>query len=73
MAFDYGKETLGIKNPFKQEGLIDLLTGLIVIVFGVVLLFNVRTEIAQGDKPTAWINLLSAYISCSGNTCANKR
>jgi hypothetical protein len=27
MAFNYGRKTLEIKNPFKTEGLLDLILG----------------------------------------------
>ena len=30
MAFDYGSQSLGIPNPFKTEGKIRLLAGILV-------------------------------------------
>ena len=30
MAFDYGSQSLGITNPFKTEGKIKLLSGILI-------------------------------------------
>ncbi|MCW8091881.1 hypothetical protein [Alteromonas sp. ASW11-130] len=49
MAYDFGSETLGIKNPFKPEGRCRVITGAILIGAGVFPLMKVATELQQGS------------------------
>jgi len=39
MSFEYGSESLDIKNPFKPEGALFAVRGLIISVLGGILLF----------------------------------
>ena len=57
MAFEYGSDTLGIKNPFKFEGLVLTVRGLIVTVLGVVALLAVKDLVAGGAKEAGWLSL----------------
>ena len=57
MAFEYGSDTLGIKNPFKFEGLILTIRGVIVTVLGVVALLAVKDLVAEGAKEAGWLSL----------------
>ena len=57
MAFEYGSDTLGIKNPFKFQGLILTIRGLIVTVLGIVALLAVKDLVSQGDKLAGWLTL----------------
>ena len=62
MAFDYGKDTLGIENPFKFEGFLVLLKGAIITVLGILLIFDVRSTLEMISKTTAWIELGAAIL-----------
>ncbi|MCW8880637.1 MAG: hypothetical protein OQK51_26545 [Kangiellaceae bacterium] len=57
MAFEYGSDTLGIKNPFKFEGLVLTVRGLIVTVLGVIALMEVKDLVAEGAKVAGWLSL----------------
>jgi len=57
MAFEYGSDTLGIKNPFKFEGFVLTVRGLIVTVLGIVALFSVKELVTNGDKLAGWLSL----------------
>ncbi len=57
MAFEYGSDTLGIRNPFKFEGFVLTIRGFIVIVLGVIALFAVKDLVAQGAKQAGWLSL----------------
>lgn len=57
MAFDYGKDTLGIKNPFKLEGFLELARGLLILIIGIILVFNISSDLNSGLKSTAWLKL----------------
>lgn len=47
MAYDFGSQTLGIQNPFKTEGKIRFVAGLILLVFGIIPLLKVSAELKQ--------------------------
>jgi len=57
MAFEYGSDTLGIKNPFKFEGFILTIRGLIVTLLGIIALFSVKDLVASGAKEAGWLSL----------------
>ncbi len=57
MAFEYGSDTLGIKNPFKFEGLILTIRGVIVTILGIVALLAVKDLVTQGAKEAGWLSL----------------
>ncbi|MFG1488145.1 hypothetical protein ABMA58_02710, partial [Oceanospirillum sp. HFRX-1_2] len=53
MAYDFGSEALGIKNPFKTEGKIRLVAGLVISALAVLPLLKVAPTLA--DNPArAW-------------------
>ncbi|MGB0834502.1 MAG: hypothetical protein ACPGR2_08295 [Psychrobium sp.] len=54
MAFDFGSSGLGIKNPFKQEGVIRAIGGFITAAIGLYSIFKTTTIIEQ-DLTQAWI------------------
>lgn len=57
MAFDYGSIDLGLKNPFKLEGAINTLRGLIVSGLGVYLLIFAAGKV--GAEPVVgWITVI---------------
>ncbi len=62
MAFDYGKDTLGIKNPFKFEGFLVLIKGILITILGIILIFHVRATIGQGLKLEAWVEMAGAIL-----------
>ena len=45
MAFDYGSIDLGLKNPFKLEGKVKAVRGLIEAVVGVSLLVTASSSV----------------------------
>ncbi len=53
MAYDFGANTLGIKNPFKAEGLAKLLTGIAICALGVFSLLKVSGNL-KTDMVLAW-------------------
>ncbi len=57
MAYDFGSLKLGIKNPFKLEGALVAIAGLVIAGMGVMPLLKVAAIIQQ-DKVQAWIYAL---------------
>jgi len=54
MAFDYGSIDLGLKNPFKTEGKITAIRGLIQTLLGFYLLIS-AASIVKEDQGSGWI------------------
>lgn len=61
MAFDYGSIDLGLKNPFKKEGYITALRGLIQSGLGVFLLILAAGKV-QEDATSGWILMLFGVV-----------
>ena len=61
MAYDFGSKGLGINNPFKQEGLIRTISGVVVAGIGLYSIFNV-TDIIEQDMTTAWVYVIVGLI-----------
>ncbi len=54
MAFDYGSIDLGLKNPFKKQGLVTAIRGLIQALLGLYLLIN-AASVVKDDVGQGWI------------------
>jgi len=61
MAYDFGSKGLGIGNPFKQEGLIRTIGGIVVAGIGLYSIFNV-TDIIEQDMTKAWVYAVVGLI-----------
>lgn len=65
MAYDYGSESLGIRNPFKVEGLFRAVRGFLITLLGVYPLLQV-ISVVQQDKVLAWIYAGVGFLLLSG-------
>jgi hypothetical protein len=54
MAFDYGSIDLGLKNPFKKEGVATAIRGLLQSLIGIYLLFEAVQRV-KSDTLAGWI------------------
>ena len=54
MAYDFGSSGLGIKNPFKQEGVIRTIGGMITALIGLYSIFQ-TTVIIEHNLTQAWV------------------
>ncbi|GHG69120.1 hypothetical protein GCM10010919_18780 [Alishewanella longhuensis] len=61
MAYDYGSESLGIRNPFKTEGLLRAIRGFLVSMLGIYPLLQVASIIKQ-DQVLAWIYAAIGFV-----------
>ena len=73
MAFEYGSDTLGIKNPFKFEGFVLTLRGVFVTILGVIALFAVKDLVANGAKIAGWMSLAIGILLLSNGVIATGR
>lgn len=51
MAFDFGSSELSIRNPFKLEGALTCIRGVVLLALGVLLLFTTKAQVA--GQPTS--------------------
>lgn len=65
MAYDYGSESLGIRNPFKAEGLLRAVRGLVVSLLGIYPLLQV-VSLVQQDKALAWFYAAIGFMLLAG-------
>ncbi|RUO28121.1 hypothetical protein CWE12_12940 [Aliidiomarina sedimenti] len=61
MAYDFGSQSLGITNPFKKEGAIRLVGGLVITLLGVYALLQVTSLIAE-QLISAWIYAAAGFL-----------
>ncbi|WP_444994700.1 hypothetical protein [Aliikangiella sp. IMCC44359] len=73
MAFEYGSDTLGIKNPFKFEGFVLTVRGVIVTILGIVALLAVKDLVAQGAKEAGWLSLAIGILLLGNGVVATGR
>ncbi|WP_229333416.1 hypothetical protein [Glaciecola sp. MH2013] len=66
MAYDFGSQTLGIKNPFKKEGTFKAAAGILVALLGIFTLLQVAGELKE-DKIVGWAYaIIGFYLLLSG-------
>lgn len=56
MAFDYGSIDLGIRNPFKKEGAVNTLRGLLVTAIGIYFLIYAASQVSS-NVIVGWIGV----------------
>lgn len=61
MAFDYGSIDLGLKNPFKLEGKVTALRGLIEVIAGISLLVVASGSVKE-DAVAGWILMIAGML-----------
>ena len=57
MAYEYGSIDLGIRNPFRIEGAIRTIAGMIIAGLGLVALLSVQGLVSDGDTARGWLSL----------------
>lgn len=50
MGFEYGSQAIEIRNPFRVEGLVYFLRGVVVAALGLILLLSVREQVSAGQS-----------------------
>lgn len=61
MAYDFGSQSLGITNPFKKEGAIRLIGGVLITLLGVYALLQVTSLITE-QLISAWIYAAAGFL-----------
>ncbi|MBP1971362.1 hypothetical protein J2Z83_003501 [Virgibacillus natechei] len=66
MAFHYGSDAPEIKNPFKQEGLLYLISGIIILIVGAISIINLREQIIENGVAAGWFSLAVSLLLLTG-------
>lgn len=61
MAYDFGSQTLGIKNPFKVEGRLKAISGVVLLIAGILPLINVANQL-ESEPVTAYANAILGFV-----------
>jgi hypothetical protein len=61
MSYDFGSSGLGITNPFKQEGVIRAIGGVVTALIGLYSIFK-TTTIIENDLTQAWVYAIVGLI-----------
>lgn len=61
MAYDFGSQTLGIKNPFKTEGALRTLGGVLTLLLAVYVVFTVPA-IFDANKVKGYTLLAVGFV-----------
>jgi len=67
MAYDFGSQTLGIKNPFKIEGRLKTITGILLVIAGVLPLLNVAQQL-ETQPALAYTNAILGFVLLTGGS-----
>lgn len=62
MSFEFGSETLDLKNPFRLEGLLSLVRGIITIGLAAYILYDIRLDLNPGRGMLPWVSFAGALI-----------
>lgn len=65
MSFDYGSIDLGLKNPFKLEGTVTAIRGVIISLAGLYLLVS-AAGIVKADTVSGWILMIFGMAIFAG-------
>ncbi|GAB4073129.1 hypothetical protein GCM10028778_07360 [Barrientosiimonas marina] len=66
MSFQYGSDAPEIRNPFRQEGLLYLISGVIIAIIGVISLLTLKGQIEDNGLATGWFGLAVTLILLAG-------
>ena len=62
MSFEYGSKTLDLKNPFRLEGALSLVRGVITISLAAYILYDIRLDLNVDRGLLPWISFAGALL-----------
>ncbi len=62
MAYEYGSIDLGIRNPFRLEGAVRTVAGVIIGALGLFALLNVQGMVEGGQPIRGWLSLALGVV-----------
>ena len=62
MAYEYGSIDLGIRNPFRIEGAVLTVAGVIIAGLGLIALLRVQGLVSSGEQIRGWLSLALGIV-----------
>lgn len=62
MSFQFGSNSPDIKNPFKREGLLYLISGILIALIGVLSIMIMRKELGDDAAIAGWFQLIQSLL-----------
>ena len=67
MSFEYGRQTLGIKNPFRFEGVVMATLGMVITALGIITLLSIQGYVQEGNRIQGFASMgVGAFLVISG-------
>ncbi|WP_343289629.1 hypothetical protein AAIA71_11495 [Vibrio harveyi] len=64
MSYEFGSDGLGIKNPFRFEGFLKLLRGVLTLTVGGIVLLS-APEMSKINQYTGWVTIAISFLMLS--------
>src|SRR5690349_17302305 len=66
MAYDYGSSRIEVANPFRLEGALTAVRGVVMTILGIVLLLSLRQQVLEPGSAAGVVKLSGAIAILSG-------
>src|SRR5437899_3411767 len=70
MAYDYGSSRIEVANPFRLEGALSAVRGVVMTILGLVLLLSLRQQVLEPGSAAGVVKLLGGIAILSGGLYA---
>ncbi|CBL44534.1 conserved hypothetical protein [gamma proteobacterium HdN1] len=70
MSYEYGSLDLGIRNPFRAEGFVRAVSGVLTGGLGLFSLLMVKSLVDHGDRLQGWLHLLVGVVLLAAGLAA---
>ncbi|NIK80409.1 hypothetical protein FHS15_005595 [Paenibacillus castaneae] len=62
MSFQFGSNSPDIQNPFKREGMLYLISGILISLIGIISIMIMRKQLADDQIMAGWFQLLQSLL-----------
>lgn len=69
MSYEFGSDGLGIKNPFRLEGFLKILRGVLTLTVGLIVLLS-APEMSKINQYTGWATIAISFLILSSGIFA---
>ena len=70
MAYDYGSSRIEVANPFRLEGVLSAVRGVVMTILGIVLLLSLRQQVLEPGSAAGVVKLLGGIAILTGGLYA---
>src|SRR5437016_12721385 len=70
MAYDYGSSRIEVANPFRLEGALTAVRGVVMTILGIVILLSLRQQVLEPGAAAGVVQLLGGIAILIGGLYA---